>query len=467
MHRPMASKQRSAGVDEPVHPTLHRALGRTAAIALVLGSVIGSGIFFKPQVVAEQLGSFGWILTVWIVAGVLCLLGALSLAELAAMLPRAGGLYVYLQAAYGRLVAFLYGWSLFLVVRPAATGALATAFAAPLELPPRTKFFVSVGVLGLLAGVNVVGVVWGGRMQNVTTAIKVGFLLVIAVLPWLLGGVDSANFASTWTAGNGAGPTIGAFMVALLAVMFAYNSWHEITPLAEEIVEPQRNIPWALLVGVSTLVVLYVSANIAYHGVLSVDQIVAEKDGSTAEVMMELLVGPTGATVMMILVMCSVFGTINANLLHAPRVYFAMGRDRVFFPALGRVHARFRTPALAILCQTGLAMVLMIISTYIAERGVFDQLTNVVVFTGSVFYVLAVFAVIVLRRTRRDLDRPYRTLGYPWTPLLFVAAYCWFIPMIFAERVEDSLIGLVVVAVGIPAYFVWSRPGRRVVVDRS
>lgn len=437
----------------PSEVTLHRALGRTGAIAIVLGSVIGSGIFFKPQAVAELLGSVEWVIAVWVVAGVLCLLGALSLAELAAMIPRAGGLYVYLREAYGKLVAFLYGWSLFLVVRPASTGALATAFAISLPVNEDWKFLVSIAAIAVLAWVNVLGVAWGGRMQNATTLIKVSFLLIIALLPWLVGAAETANFATTFE-GEKTGATVGNFMAALLAVMFAYNSWHEVTPLAEEIVEPKRNVPWALIMGVGILTVLYVGANIAYHSVLTVAEVVAEEN--SAKAVMDHIFGPVGGAIMTVLVMCSVFGTLNANLLHAPRVYFAMGRDGVFFRQLGHLHATRRTPMAAILSQAALACVMILMARSTGEP-VFHFLTRLVVFGGSIFYLLAVFAVIILRRRQPERERPYRTLGYPLPPLIFVASYAFFLPAIFIERPVESWCGLGVIALGIPAFFVFAR----------
>ncbi len=438
-------------------PALNRALGRTGAIALVLGSVIGSGIFFKPQKVAELLGSVEWVMLVWVVAGLLCILGALSLAELAAMIPRAGGLYVYLREGYGKLIAFLYGWCLFLLVRPAAVGALATAFAISLPIDDGWKLVVSMSTIGVLAWVNVMGVVWGGRMQNLTTLIKVSFLSAIILLPWVVGAADPVNFSTTLGVSE-TGVTLSNFMAALLAVMFAYNSWHEVTPLAEEIKEPQRNLPWALLMGVGFLTILYVGANIAYHSVLTMSEVVSEKN--SAKAVMDHIFGPVGGTIMTVLVMCSVFGTLNANLLHAPRVYFAMGRDGVFFPSLGRLHAVRRTPMAAILTQGGLACVMILIAAA-TEGDVFGLLTNLAVFGNSIFYLLAVFAVIILRRRQPARDRPYRTLGYPWPPLVFVLCYACFLPSIFVARPLESGFGLGVIALGIPVFFIWnSRNGR-------
>lgn len=430
---------------------MHRGLGRTGAIALVLGSVIGSGIFFKPQEVAGLLGSVEWIIAVWALAGFLCLLGALSLAELAAMIPRAGGLYVYLREGYGKAVAFLYGWCLFLLVRPASTGALATAFSISLPIADNLKFLVSIASIAVLAWVNVMGVAWGGRMQNLTTLIKVSFLLGVILLPWFTGSVETENFTSTFESDPNR-VNINNFMAALLAVMFAYNSWHEVTPLAEEIKEPQRNVPWALVVGVGVLTLLYVGTNIAYHSVLTMTEVASEKN--SAKAVMDHIFGPVGGSIMTALVMCSVFGTLNANLLHAPRVYFAMSRDGVFFPQFARVHATRRTPMAAILTQAGLGCVMILIATTTGE-DVFKVLSNLAVFGNSIFYLLAVFAVIILRRRQPTRDRPYRTFGYPWTPLVFVLCYACFLPSIFVARPLESWYGLGIIILGIPAFWIW------------
>lgn len=437
--------------------TLHRALGRYGAIAMVIGSVIGSGIFFKPQKVAELLGSAEWVLAVWTLAGILCVLGALSLAELAAMIPKAGGLYAYLREGYGKLTAFLYGWCLFWLVRPAATGALASAFAISLPIGDNGKFAVSLSCIAVLAWVNIMGVAWGGRMQSLTTVIKVAFLLAVISLPWLTGTAEVANLSTSLESGESS-VTIRSFMAALLAVMFAYNSWHEVVPMAEEIKDPKRNIPWALLVGVGLITLLYVGTNIAYHSVMTMDEMVAEKN--SAKAVMDHIFGPVGGTIMTILVMCSIFGTLNANLLHAPRVYFAMARDGLFFQRLGELHPTRRTPMAAILAQASLACGMILVAAAVGKdgndvKGVFDVLTNLAVFGNSIFYLLAVFAVIILRRRQPSLERPYRTLGYPWPPVIFVISYACFLPSIFVARPMESWFGLGIIILGIPAFYFW------------
>jgi APA family basic amino acid/polyamine antiporter len=453
-------------------PTLVRALGGGSAIALVVGYVIGAGIFLKPGQIAAEVGDFRLILTAWVAGGLLCLLGALCFAELAAMLPRAGGLYVYLREAFGRPVAFLYGWNEVFFARPASLGALSTAFVGSLsrmsgiaDLPPLARAGFATLLVVTLAGVNVLGVIWGGRLQNATTLIKVGFLMTLAILPFALlplvtGGFDAANYTSTTV--PPAGSTLATqFSAALLAVLWAYNGWHNVTPVAEEIHAPQRTIPRALLVGVTTLIVLYVSVNCAYHGVLSMERMAAAKDHA-AEEMLRALLGPAGSAFMSAVIMCSTFGAINGNLLITPRIAFAMGRDGVFFRPLGEVHARFRTPAIAIVVEASMAVALVWASAVLVtrlpalrDRSLFAMLTDFVIFASSLFYVLGVLAVLVLRRTHPDWSRPYRTWGYPVVPVLFLAAYAWFLGQVYVAKPFEARAGLVLIAAGVPVYGLW------------
>ena len=535
--KPEQAGTRHFGTFQLGEPRLLRALGKPEAVALVVGSVIGSGIFFKPSQIAADVGSVPTIIAVWAVGGLLCLLGASCIAELAAMLPGAGGLYVYLREAYGKLPAFLYGWTEFWVVRPAAIGALATVLTLPLPLTETTRLSISLTVIIFLAWSNFMGVVWGGRLQDVTAIIKAGFLAVLAVLPLVLGRWEPGHFSSTLSAAPSESGLV-AFGLALLGVMWAYNGWHQVTPLAEEIEDPQRNIPWALGWGIAILTTLYVGANVAYHGVLSMDQVAEQENTATA--MLTQMFGPVGGAIMTALVMCSVFGAINATMLHTPRIFYAMGRDRCFFSQFGRVHASRYTPSYAIAAQTLLAVVLMLGAGLIphgeivqslqsvpagaripahlegrfalrsnpesspsivdsspsegvvlvlrgtpmrwkevveleavskeegyrvalqvlydrSNKQVFDLLTNFVIFGASIFYVLAVLAVVLLRYRRPDLARPYQTWGYPWVPLAFTAFYVWFLSTIFMQRPWESGIGLAIIATGVPAYFLWSR----------
>ncbi len=482
----------------PLDPTVEsragllRVLGLGTSVAVVVGNVIGSGIFFKPGAIAAAAGSFPLIISTWIVGGVLCILGALCFAELAAMLPQAGGPYVYLREAYGRPAAFLFGFNEFLFSRPAAIGALSVAFVESLaaalgwEMRVEAKVFLSVSLIGLVAWVNVVGVIWGGRLQGLTTLIKGGFLFLVGIAPFAFasagyGGFDIANYTTSiplqdvsWSARLG---------VVLLAVMWAYDGWHGIAPVAEEIRDPQKNIPRALFWGVGILMFLYVLANFAYHGVLTMQEVRAS--GTTAApAMIQKLLDPfgdrtaqLGVAAMGAVIMCSTFSGINSNLLLAPRIVFAMGRDDVFFRALGRVHVNYRTPATAIIIQAAMAMLLIVATAVLIEFAevlqniaviqqlaggqelkqstIFDILTNFVVFSASIFYMLCVFAVYVLRKMHPDWERPYRTWGYPVVPAVFVLFYLWFLAQIYLGKPWESRLGLLIIALGLPVYFAY------------
>jgi basic amino acid/polyamine antiporter, APA family len=464
-------------------------LGPLVATAVVVGNTIGSGIFLKPGNIAGDGGQFWLIIALWVVGGGLCLLGALCVAELATMLPQAGGLYVYLREAYGKPVAFLFGWCEMLFSRPASTGALAVAFISSLTLAVQWKasagmqVLLATALLISLAWVNIVGVVWGGRLQFVTTLIKVAFLALVALLPWvwlpLTGqGLAWSNYATTVTPRL---PSLSAQVGAvLLGILWAYDGWHGLAPLVEEVRRPQRNIPLALLAGIGILVLLYVGANVAYHGVLSMPEMQAAGNHA-AEEMLRRLLGQSGLACMSTVIMCSTFGALNANLLYAPRVTFAMGRDGVFFRELGHVHATYRTPAIAIgvlaVMAAGLVAAVALgkhlvhglaaeslpselarrIVASLQQGTVFDLLTNCVVFAASIFYLLSVLAVVVLRYRQPDLRRRYRTWGYPLTPLVFVTVYVWFLSQVYASDPLESRAGLLFIALGVPVYWLYRR----------
>ncbi len=464
------------GISGPEAPaTLRRALGPGMAIAVVVGNVIGSGIYAKPGGIARDAGDFRVILAAWVIGGLICLLGALCLAELGAMLPRAGGLYVYLREAYGRPVAFLYGWTDFLFSRPASIGALTVFFVGSLFQLGGWKgdasliLAIQVAVIVGMAWVNVLGVIWGGRLQGLTTIAKAGFLAGVAALPFLvscIGRVPLAlsNLSTSVTPERLSLPT--QFAAALLGVLWAYNGWEALGSVAEEIREPQKNIPRALIAGLAILIVLYVSATVAYHVAMPMQQIKDSGDHA-AERMSELLLGPRGRTLMSIGLMLSAFGGINSNTLLGPRVSFAMGRDGVFFRSLGWIHVVYRTPAFAIIVQAGMSIGLVIASSMLIERfealrrkSVFDLLSEYVVFASSIFYMLAVVGVLVLRRRLPDAARPYRVLGYPGVPLFYAAFYAWFLFEVYRGQPEQSTIGLGLIALGLPVFVCWQRFAR-------
>jgi len=477
----------------PDTPTLARRLGLPTAIAVVVGSVIGAGIFLKPGNIAADAGSFPLIFSVWIAGGVLCLLGALCFAELGAMFPQAGGLYVYLREAYGKPVAFLFGWNEFIFGKPASIGALAVAFVGAIAkamnwtLNPFAELLVVSALISGLAWVNIRGVQWGGWVQLVITLIKVVFLTSVALLPVVLAGfgrsgIEMANYSTTvvplksgWFSQSAA---------ALLAVMWAYHGWHGLTPLAEEVKDPQKNLPRGLLWGVGIVTLLYLSANLAYHGAMSMSEMAAARDHA-AEQMPQKLLGAAGATAMAAVIVCSTFGAINSNLLEAPRVSFAMGRDRLLFRWLGLVHVEHRTPsvAIAVTALMSIAAVAAVTLAKFAVRDVsagrlngdllqrlvsglqqgtaFQLLTNFVVFSSTVFFILCVLAVFVLRRTRPDLPRPYKTWGYPWVPAAFIAVTGPFLYQAWRSNPAEAGAGMLLILLGVPVYFGFRYAARR------
>lgn len=482
---------RDAAPDEP--QSLLRALGPGMAMAMVVGSTIGSGIFFKPARIAQETGSFPMIMGAWLLGGIVCSCGALTMAELGAMMPRAGGLYVYLKEAYGRLPAFLYGWCEFMFNGPAANGALAvaavTTFATLAGWSPDvwSNAVAASGVIVLFAAINIVGVIWGGSMQALTTVLKVASLALIALLPWGMSltadsAVAVANFTTEAIPSDSDG--IARFVAAMLAVMWAYNGWEGVTPVAEEIRDPQKNIPLALGGGLLVLTIVYCTVNLGYHSVLSVPELAALRavDGNEKSAAVALIekqfafTGETGVRVGQLaistVILISALGAICSGLLYSPRVAFAMGRDRLFFPILGRAHARFRTPAAAIATQAGMAVFMIVLSALgsafiplLKDKSVFHILTDYIVFSASCFLALAVTAVFVLRRRLPEAERPYRTWGYPFVPGFYIVFYLVFLGLVFQGNPVESLAGFGLMALGLPVFALFRRSSGPVATD--
>jgi amino acid transporter len=419
----------------PSRPELLRVLGPWTAVAVIVGAVIGSGIFKKPQEIAQNLPYFEWAAAAWALGGLLTFLGALSLAEVSAMLPRAGGNYVYLKEAFGGLWGFLWGWVDFWILRTGAMAALGTMGTEQLyavigrdplahdwELKAVTCFVILV-----LTAINVIGVRWGGLVQNVTTWAKVGSLVAIAVLPFVMGSAQPSLLTQ-----HGAPPDkpfLIGFGAALLGVLWAYHGWMDLGPLAEEIREPQRNLPRALLFGVLILIAVYLSANVAYALTLSQDEM-ADPAASKAVAMRfaERLFAGYGENGVWLAraaitaaIMVSAYGALSANVLIGPRTSFALGRDGLFPRFMGGVHPRFRTPVAALVVQSLWTCALIGGSRLISEsekESPFDTITNYVMFAATLFEVMVVVSVIQLRITRPDWPRPYRCWGYPVTPVV-------------------------------------------------
>jgi amino acid transporter len=462
-----------------------------------VGSVIGSGIFLVPAAVANNVPFIGGIVLVWVIGGLFSGAGALTLAELGAMLPQAGGLYVFLRAAYGPLPAFLFGWVEFLVVRSGSMATLAAAFSqyfahvveAPRPIPAKIwQAATAVLAIAVVTTVNVLGTRRGGALQVVGTALKVGGIAVLIALPFLLGGGSAANLSPMWPTSQSSSTIFAGVMAAMVGVLWAYDGWSNVTPLAEEIRDPGRNIPFALLFGMAVLIAAYLGMTVAYHYVLPIDEIrTASRDAAhfqkaVAALYTERLLGWWGVLGISMLVMCSTFIALNGNALAGPRAYFAMARDGLFPAALCRVHPRFQTPANAIISQGALAIFLIVAGTFLImvpptgweqtlpslilsawktlnETPLYDVLYTYVIFGAHIFYMLAIASVFVLRVRRPDLPRPYRTLGYPVTPLLFVAAELLLLGnMLYDPKSRvPSLVGLGIVLAGVPAYAFFRR----------
>lgn len=447
-----------------------RVLGLSMAIAIVVGNTIGAGIFVKPGRIATDAGSFPLIFSVWVFGTLLCVLGGLCLAELSAMHPRSGGFYVYLREAYGPLPAFLFGWQEFLFARPASTAALGvvcvSSFLRILGLSAGPWYVVPSAILLIfaIAGFNALGVLWGARLQALTTAVKCSLVLTIALIPWLLwiSGSKPIQWELLSQSITPAQRTFSSqFAAVLLAVMWAFNGWEGVVPISEEVKNPGRNLPLALLGGIGLLGLLYMGATLAYHLVIPISEMATKENREhVAELLLTHSIGSWAGSMMSVGLVISTLGTINSNLLTSPRVTFAMGRDGLLPSSFGVLHPRFKTPINAILFQAALASVMVMVSAmlihytnYFQKRTVFDLLTDCIVFAASLFYTAAVAAVLVLRRKQPNVDRPFRTPGYPWIPVFYIVAYLWFILSILYEQPVEAVFGIVFILIGIPYFF--------------
>ena len=475
----------------PKETTLPRVLGPVTALCVVVGSVIGSGIFMVPSDVARATPAIGPIVAVWIIGGIFSTFGALTLAELGAMLPQAGGPYVYLREAYGRLPAFLFGWSEFLINRTGSMATLATAFSqyfAQIVGPPagmRPEVWqagAAVAAITVVVIVNVLGTSIGGGLQVIGTVLKVGGVSALIALPFIVGGGSVANFSPVWPKAVDAS-LLSGMMAGMVGVLWAYDGWMNLTPLAEDVRDPGKNIPRALGMGMAILVTLYLGATLAYHYVLTIEQVEAARGAANqavAATYCKVLLGPYGVMAISLLVMGSTFISLNGNALTGPRAYFAMSRDGLFPARLSRIHPTFQTPANAIIAQGSWAIGLIVAGTVMIlwpapgpDSGIPDFLRDAwlklnatplykilftyVVFGANLFYLLAIASVFVLRRTRPDALRPYKTWGYPFTPLVFVIASVYLLQDMLRQSPAESLAGVGIILAGVPAYMIFSR----------
>ena len=424
---------------------LPRKLGLIDSLAIIVGIVIGGGIFLVPNLVARNLTTVPMILAVWLFAGVVTFFGALACAELGTAFPSTGGQYVFLREAYGPLAGFLCGWSMFTVARTAQVAWMAVIFSL------YVSYFIPLGAVAskalglamivLFAAINYRGVHGGAIIQKSFTLAKLVGLLIIIGSAFLLGGHAAPHIPTP-----AAEFSLSSFGVALIACLLAYDGWVQLSFVAGEIQNPKRNVLLALSLGCAAIIAIYLLANLAYLRVLSIPEIAASDHvGATAT---ERVLGPAAGTLVSAIILVSILGTLNGCFLTSPRVYFAQAADGLFFRKFAEVHPRYQTPGFAILAQAAWAAVLVVTGSY-------ETLVDYALFATWLFYGLMVAGVMVLRRKRPEVERPYRMWGYPVTPLLFVAITGWFLVNMLVTRPVPAFAGLGLILIGIPVFYIW------------
>ncbi len=446
-------------------PSLKRALGLWAAVSIVIGTVIGSGVFLVPSTMIRSVGSVHMLFGVWVLAGVLTLFGALTYAELAAAMPEAGGEYVYLSAAYSPFWGFLYGWTQFWVAKSGSIATLAAGlytyltifFPAlgnsvavfPWHIGPGGSLLeikygqlVGIVVILVLCGVNYLGVEAGGGVQIVVTIVKVSLIVAVVAFGLFFGHGSLAHFSGHIPAAVG----ISGFFTAMVSALWAYDGWNNVSMVSSEIRDPQRNLPRALIFGTLAVIAIYLSLNVAYFYVLTPSQVGLGRH--VAADMMDSVGGSLATAGVTVAVCISIFAALNGSILSGSRIPYAMARDGLFFRTAAVVHPKFRSP--------GHSMVLLSLwSCVVVLSGWFDDLYNFVIFGSWILYLMTAFSVIVLRRKRPDLQRPYRVLGYPFVPVLFSIMALFLLLSTLHTRPRESMMGLGMMSLGIPFYFFW------------
>lgn len=432
-------------------PDLKRQLGLFDATTINVGTIIASAIFLVHSEIAARLPASGLVIGVWLVGGLVSLLGALCVAELGAAYPRAGGQFVYLSEAYGSVWGYLYGWGCSLIINPASVAAISVGFAQYLgvflSLSTGGTKAVAIGSTVVLTVLNCLGVRLGAVTQNVLTTIKVALVIALILVAVLLPGGSATNLAPVWPHGSAVG-WIGPFGAAMIAVLWAYDGWIESTYVGSEIIDPGRNLPRSIVLSTVVAIVLYVLVTVAFTYVLSPAGVAAST--RVASDAAGRVLGTGGAALVAIAIMVSTLGANNGIVLTAARIPYAMAREGVFFRWAGRVSPRFGTPVPALLAQGVVAIVL-------TASGTYTQLYTYVVFASWLFYALSCGAVLRLRRRAPELPRPYRVWGYPFTPLVFIAAAGWVMLSAILDKPKESAVGVLLLAAGLPFYFYWKR----------
>jgi APA family basic amino acid/polyamine antiporter len=452
-------------IDSQARPELARDLGVSHAGAIVVGTIIGSGIFLVPAEMMQAVGSAKLVYLAWLVGGLLSFFGALTYAELGAMKPQAGGEYIYVRDGYGPLAGFLYGWTWFLIAKPASIATVTTGLVRILESFSFFAFFshpiinrplaVSYGQLVAIAAtvaislLNYVGVKKAGEFQLVFTLLKVAIILGIVVIGFSYRAGSWSHFAGEYSAAKGG---IAGFMAALVAALWAYDGWNDLNMVAGEIRQPERNIPIALIAGVATVGALYMLVNAAVQFVLPVDAVAASPRPASDAI--ALVWGTLGASVVSAAMAISMLVTLNGTIMSGARVPFAVARDRYFFSALAEVHPRFQTPSVAIVVQAVLSILLLLVG------GSFRQFFSLAIFAEWLFYMIAGSTVFIFRRRDPQAARPYRVWGYPLVPALFVLSSALLLYYTFTDNLRNSAVGCLVILAGIPVFYAFARRRR-------
>lgn len=448
-------------------PGLQRVLGLWSAVSIVVGTVIGSGVFLVPSTMIQLVGSVRMLFVVWVVAGLLSLFGALTYSELAAAMPEAGGEYVYLSAAYGPFWGFLYGWTQFWVAKSGSIATLAAGFytyltaffpalgvslvVIPLHIGPGGSLLeihygqlVAIALILALAGVNYFGVRSGGNVQVVVTAIKMALIAGLIAVGILSAKGNFSHFQSHISSPGG----IAGFFAAMVSALWAYDGWNNVSMISSEIRQPQKNLPRALIFGTMAVIATYVLINVAYFYVLTPAQVAASH--RVAADMMASIYGRAAAALVSIAVLISIFAALNGSILSGSRVPYAMARDGLFFRPAAKVHPRFHTPGTAML-------MLCFWSSIVVLSGWYDDLYNFVIFGSWILYLMTAVSLFVLRRKQPNLERPYRVTGYPIVPVLFVVVAALLLFSTLHTRPRESIMGLGLMSLGVPFYLYWNR----------
>ena len=482
-----------------------RRLGLLDSTTIVAGSMIGSGIFIVSADIARQTGSAGGLLLTWVITGLLTVFAALSYGELAAMMPKAGGQYVYLRESYSPLWGFLYGWALFLVIQTGTIAAVGVGFARFLgvlvpsispdnyivepiavssgyALSLSTQQLVAVLLIVFLTMINMQGLSLGKWIQNIFTSAKTLSLIALVLLGIIIGGTSgtfSANMSNLFTPHNPAEIAKGltvmdgflglivAFGVAQVGSLFSSDAWNNITFTAGEVKEPQKNIPLSLALGTGLVILLYILANFAYLSTLTLEQIQNAPDDRVATAALNVIFGGVGATIMAVAIIISTFGCNNGLILAGARVYYAMARDSLFFNSVGKLNDKL-VPAMGLILQCVWSCLLVFPRTIsVNDKGVttygnlYGTLLDYVVFAVLIFYILTIIGLFILRRTRPDAERPYKAFGYPIIPAIYVAVATVICLVLLFYKPSTSIPGLIIVLTGVPVYFIWKSLGQK------